>query len=413
MKKILIIGHVWPEPFTTAAGHRMVQLIEAFISFHWKVTFVSTSTKTRYSADLKSLGVDTEFIQLNHSSFDEFVKDLNPNYVIFDRFMAEEQFGWRVAEQAPNAVRILNTEDLHSLRKTREECHKKGEEFSVTRWKQFDTSKREIASIYRSDLSLMVSKFEMNLLMTELKIPESMVWHLPFMLDEITSQEQQRWPTFEERSDFITYGNGKHAPNVDAIKYLKEEIWPRIRKVLPKAHLKIFGAYLPQHIEQMHNPKEGFHIMGWVENLDVKIQKARLVLAPLRFGAGIKGKITDALKNGTPVITTNIGEEGMSLDLSAKQIVNDGSPDTFAKAAVELYTNTENWEVAQKKGIESINTQYSKEIYQKQLVLQLEALSRDIAKHREENFIGSLLQHQTMAATKFMGKWIEAKNTKQ
>ena len=77
-------------------------------------------------------GLMSVSIQLNHSSFDAFVQDLNPDVVIFDRFMVEEQFGWRVAEFAPRALRILNTEDLHSLRKTREESHKRGEEFTLS-----------------------------------------------------------------------------------------------------------------------------------------------------------------------------------------------------------------------------------------------------------------------------------------
>ena len=130
MNKVLIIGHNWPEPTTTAAGHRMIQLIRAFLHFEWLVTFVSTAAKTEYSFDLEAIGVETNFVQLNHSSFDEFLKKVHPKYVVFDRFMVEEQFGWRVTEHVPNAIRILNTEDLHSVRKTREKLHKKGEKFT-------------------------------------------------------------------------------------------------------------------------------------------------------------------------------------------------------------------------------------------------------------------------------------------
>ncbi|PRX55017.1 glycosyltransferase [Flagellimonas meridianipacifica] len=410
MSKVLIIGHHWPEPTTTAAGHRMVQLIEAFSHFGWSVTFVSTASKTEYSLNLKKLGVETASIQLNHFSFDDFIKELNPQYVVFDRFMVEEQFGWRVAEHAPKAIQILNTEDLHSLRKTREAYHKKGEEFTLEKWKGGDITKREIASIYRSDLSLMISKFEMITLLEELQIPENLLMHLPFMMEEVTKTTQAKWPSFKERKDFITYGNGKHKPNVDAIIYLKETIWPLIREKLPKADLKVYGAYLPQQIKQMHAPQEGFHVLGWIENLDVEIQKARIVLAPLRFGAGIKGKITDALKNGTPVVTTKIGEEGMSLNLPSIQSVENNDPKTFMDCAVQLYSTRELWCEAQKQGLESINVQYSKTKHQQRLQKTLEGISESILKHRNENFIGALLQHQSMVATKYMGKWIEEKN---
>ncbi|MEM9076266.1 MAG: glycosyltransferase [Bacteroidota bacterium] len=410
MNKLLIIGHNWPEPTTTAAGQRMVQLIDAFLQFDFVVIFVSTASKTPYSLNLETMGVTTISIQLNHSSFDEFVQNLQPDYVVFDRFMVEEQFGWRVTEQVPKAVRILNTEDLHSLRKTREACYTKREEFTLEYWKRFDMTKREIASIYRSDLSLMVSTFEMELLQKELQIPKNLLMHLPFLMDKITNNEEDSWPTFEERIDFITYGNGKHAPNVDSFSYLKKSLWPRIRKKLPEANLKVFGAYLPQQISEMHAPNEGFHVIGWVENLCVEIQRARIVLAPLHFGAGIKGKITDALKNGTPVVTTQVGVEGMVLDGLPKACISESNPKEFANSAIEAYSNQSLWQTAQKKGIALVNSNYLKSKHEERLKVILEDVSQNLEQGRNQNFIGSLLQHQTVLASKYMGKWIEAKN---
>src|SRR5690606_5459984 len=129
IQKLLIIGFVWPEPKSSAAGSRMMQLIEAYISFGYDVTFASACAKTETAFDLKTIGIQTENIQLNHSSFDDFVKQLQPDAVLFDRFMTEEQFGWRVAEQCPNALRILDTEDLHCLRKGRQQALKDGKPF--------------------------------------------------------------------------------------------------------------------------------------------------------------------------------------------------------------------------------------------------------------------------------------------
>lgn len=411
MKKVLIIGFVWPEPTTTAAGQRMLQLIQAFLGFGWDITFGSTAAKTEYSADLEKLGLKTTTLQLNHSSFDDFVKELNPDMVVFDRFMVEEQFGWRVAEQVPQALRILNTEDLHSLRKVREACHAKEGEFTLERWLTEDITKREIASIYRSDLSLLVSTFEMELLQDELKLPEEILMHLPFILDEISVEKTRDWPSFEKRIRFITYGNGKHAPNVDSIKYLEQTIWPLIRKELPEATLKVFGAYLPQQVLQMHNPKDGFLVEGWVEDLDSEIQKARVCLAPLRFGAGIKGKLTQAMQNGTPSVTSKIGAEGMHQNMDWPGDVADNL-DNFVKASIALYNDSSFWQKAQENGIVLLNQYYSKSRLEEQLKSRLEALSKTLSQHRSNNFVGAMLQHQTMASTKFMGKWIEAKNKK-
>lgn len=409
MKKVLIIGHVWPEPSTTAAGHRMLQLINAFKNFEYKLYFGSTAEKTEYSFNLQEFQVETVSIRLNHSSFDTLLKELNPDIVVFDRFMIEEQFGWRVAEFAPKAIRILNMEDLHSLRKSREECHAKGEEFNLTIWRNHPMTLREVASIYRSDLSLLVSSFEMNILQSELQIPKELLLHLPFMLDNISKEKQQQWPSFHDRKDFISFGNGKHAPNLDSIHYLKDAIWPLIRKKLPQAHLKIYGAYLPKSILQMHNPDEGFLVLGWAKNLEFELQNSRVCLAPLRFGAGIKGKLVDAMLNGTPSVTTSIGSEGMHGGLPWSGGISNKAK-TFAETAISLYCDEEKWNLAQRNGSKIINKCYSKTVLKGRLKSSLETLQSNLDTHRTTNFMGRLLQHQTLAATKYMAKWIAAKN---
>jgi hypothetical protein len=119
---LLIIGFVYPEPNSSAAGSRMLQLIQAFQDNDYRITLATTCKKSDNAFDLKSIGVTVVEIQLNHSSFDAFIKSLNPSIVLFDRFMTEEQFGWRVAEHCPDALRILDTEDLHCLRKARQKA---------------------------------------------------------------------------------------------------------------------------------------------------------------------------------------------------------------------------------------------------------------------------------------------------
>ncbi len=103
--KILIIGFVWPEPKSSAAGSRMMQLIAFFQSQNYQITFASPCAKSDNAFNLESIGVSQITIELNHTSFDKFVKNLNPNIVLFDRFMMEEQFGWRVVEQCPDAIK--------------------------------------------------------------------------------------------------------------------------------------------------------------------------------------------------------------------------------------------------------------------------------------------------------------------
>ena len=189
IKSLLIIGAVWVEPNSSAAGKRMLQLIAQFLERDYKITFASPAQKNEKAIDLFSLGINEVSIALNNVSFDNFIKELNPTIVLFDRFMMEEQFGWRVAENCPNAVRILDTEDLHFLRKTRQQQLKKGEAFTNDALLQSDDTKREIASILRCDVSLIISTYEMDLLKSVFKIDEKILYYLPFLLDTIDENQ--------------------------------------------------------------------------------------------------------------------------------------------------------------------------------------------------------------------------------
>jgi glycosyltransferase involved in cell wall biosynthesis len=408
-KSLLIIGAVWVEPNSSAAGKRMLQLITAFLERQYTITFASPSQKNEKAIDLIALGIDEVSIALNKASFDVFIKELQPDIVLFDRFMMEEQFGWRVAESCPKALRILDTEDLHCLRKTRELCLKKNTNFSIDALLKQDVTKREIAAILRCDLSLIISTFEMKLLQNTFKIAENLLMYLPFLFDEITAVQQRKWHSFEEREHFIFIGNFFHKPNIDAVLTLKNQIWSAIRKQLPKAELHIYGAYIRPQIQELHNKKEGFIVQGFAQDANEVVEKAKVVLAPLNFGAGIKGKLTEAMLCGTPSVTTPIGIEGMAGTFSWNGFVAEGFKN-FASRANELYTNKEVWKQSQLNGIAIINSLYSKEKNGLLFFNKIDEVQQDLEKHRTHNFLGNLLQYQTMQATKYMSKWIEEKN---
>ena len=409
IKSLLIIGAVWVEPNSSAAGKRMLQLIAQFLERDYKITFASPAQKNEKAIDLFSLGINEVDIALNNVSFDNFIKELNPNIVLFDRFMMEEQFGWRVAENCPQAIRILDTEDLHCLRKTRELCLKQQVHFSVEELLKQDITKREIAAILRCDFSLIISTFEMALLKNTFHIAENILMYLPFLFDEITESQQKKRQSFEDREHFVFIGNFFHKPNVDAVLTLKNKVWSAIRKQLPKAEIHIYGAYVNQQIQELHNKKEGFIVKGFVEDANEVVENAKVVLAPLSYGAGIKGKLTEAMLCGTPSVTTTIGVEGMAGDFPWNGFVADDFSN-FALKAVELYTNKPVWEQAQLNGIDIINSIYSKEKNGHLLFSKVEEIQTNLENHRIANFLGSLLQHQTLQATKYMSKWIEEKN---
>ena len=407
MKKVLVIGYVWPEPNSSAAGTHMMSLLNAFRAQNWDVEFATPAQRTDHMVNLDDFGITSQSIALNCDSFDEYVKAYNPDIVMFDRFMMEEQFGWRVDKHCPNAIKILDTEDLQCLRNARHEAFKGEREFTTSDLHS-DIAKREIAAILRCDLSLIISSYEMSLLNSVFKIEPSLLHHLPFMVD--LSSLPTSTKTFEQRQHFMTIGNFRHAPNWDAVLYL-QKIWPLIRKQLPKAELHIYGSYPPPKATALNNPKTGFLIKGWADNAFDVMQSARVCLAPLRFGAGIKGKLLKAMIMRTPSVTTNIGAEGMHNDLPwPGKIAN--TADDFANAAVEMYTNQSDFEQAQQDGNTLLNTLYDKAQLSTVLIKKIDSISSDLEAHREKNFTGQMLKHHTMRSTQYMSQWIAEKNKK-
>jgi len=408
-KKLLIIGFVWPEPNSSAAGGRMMQLISIFTENGFEMTFASAAQDSDFMIDLSEFGVAKKSIELNSSGFDDFVTQLNPDVVLFDRFMIEEQFGWRVAENCPKAIRILDTEDLHSLRTARQKAFKEKRDFTLTDLLSEEVAKREIASILRCDLSLIISEFEMNILKNIFKINQELLFYLPFLVDQMKEEELLNLPSFENRKNFVFIGNFLHEPNWNTVQYLKEAIWPLIKKDFPEAVLEVYGAYPSQKVLQLHQPQSGFYIMGRAKDAGEIVKNAKVVLAPIRFGAGLKGKLLEAMQCGTPSVTTSIGSEAMHENLDWNGFI-ENDPEEFAKKAVLLYKDENLWKTSQKNGIKIINKCYQKSDYSESLISSVQSLLMDSSNHRLHNFMGNLLQHHNYKSTMYMSKWIEAKN---
>lgn len=415
---ILIIGYVWPEPNSSAAGSRMMQLIASLRAQDWLVTFASPAQPSDHMVDLELYGVNRNSIELNNESFDTYITQLAPDIVIFDRFMMEEQFGWRVEKFCPNALRVLNTEDLHSLREARHKSMKNNELINLETdisLLHTDLAIREIAAIHRSDLTLMISPVEVDLLIKHFHIAPTQLLYLPFMITPLAPAEIQQLPSFEEREHFITIGNFRHAPNWDVVLQLKQHIWPLIRKQLPKAEMHIYGAYPPPKATQLHNAKQGFLIKGWAEDARVVMKNARVCLAPIRFGAGIKGKLSDAMECGTPSVTTSLGCEGMLQELPWNGEIMDTElvmqkPQLFAEAAVNLYQDKQAYRQHQENGFKILQQQYDKTTWQTVFIERLLQQQAQQEILRKDNFIGKMLRHHSMKSTQYMAQWIEAKN---
>lgn len=424
MKKLLIIGYVWPEPNSSAAGSRMLDLIRLFQSECWVITFASAAALSSHRFNLEEINVAEKLVELNSSTFDRFLSELQPDAVIFDRFFTEEQFGWRVEKVCPQAIKILDTEDLHCLRHTRQRLLKEKQKLYVRESERQSVDPvvmslkdlhqemlkdelclREVAAIYRCDSSLIISQVEIELLRDYFQIPDYLLIYCPYW--SLGGLPYSRNPSFDQRKDFLFIGNFRHEPNWDAVLWLKHQLWPKIRSQLPDAELHIYGAYPPPKATELHNAKEKFLIKGWAESSILVTQNARVSLAPLRYGAGLKGKLFESMKCYTPSVTTSIGAEGIAHADEWPGVVAD-TADSFVAAAVRLYSDKDHWYFQDKKILPNL-LKFSP-AQSMDWISVMDTLARSIDQHRSKNIIGKLLRYEFHQAHKYMGLWIEAKN---
>lgn len=408
------MAYVWPERTSSAAGLRSWNLLQSFLDKDWTVYCASASAENSFSKALQEHFIQTQSIQINSSHFNKWIGELQPDYVVFDRFIMEEQYGWRVEKNAPQSIRILDTQDLHFLRKAREKTfhQSKCEEIynNIEVKLRTEEAKREIASIYRSDLSLLTSNFEKKLLLERFHIHESLLFYLPLLYNETHSLEKSI--PFSKREHFCFIGNFQHEPNRDAVHHLRNNIWPKIRESMPNKELHIYGAYMDKAMKNLEDEKLGFYLKGTVANQFSTLEQYRLQLAPLRFGAGMKGKITDGFFVGTPSITTKIGAESIATKENWEHFLGKDN-NSFVELAIEAYNNKDLWDTQQKKAKKTLKEEHGYTKYSMAFLEKIENLDKNIEKHREKNFIGSILSYSKNHNTKYFSKWLEEKSKRQ
>lgn len=400
MKHLVIIGLVIPEPASTAAGHRMMQLMQLFSENHYRITFLTASNNIEFSEK-----IEVEKIEINNESFDEKIRNLNPDIVLFDRYVTEEQFGWRVSESCPNAIKILDTEDLHFLREARRKAFV-DKRIVENRDLVNDVFKREMASVLRCDLSLIISEVEYQLLINQFRINPEILLYIPFLTEKI---EKNKTP-FAKRKHFVSIGNFLHEPNWQTVLKLKS-IWKSIRRQLPEAELHIYGAYASDKVYLLHNEKEGFLVKGRAENVEFIFNEYRILLAPIPFGAGLKGKLWESMQFGLPNVTTTVGAEAMHKDLPWNGFIED-SDDMFVEKAIELYQSQSLWNLANENAYEILKQMFDKQLYVGLFWERISKIEDHLQAHRNENYLGKILQHHQLNSTKYMSRWIEEKNRK-
>ena len=402
---LLVVVNQWPEPTSTAAGQHLIQVLESLVPVVNSIVIGHTADKTDRSYVFDSNAITSRRIFINDSEFDSFLIDFAPQIVLFDRFTLEEQFGWRVSECCPDAMRILNTEDLHGLRAAREEAL-----INNMDWRDCVLSNptllRELASLYRSDLTLVISEFEIDFL-KGLGVPSRLICYVPFGLETANLIASRNLKTFEERKDLIFIGNFLHKPNVDAINFFVDNLWPGIKSVLSDVQCHIYGAY-GSELNQPNSIKDIiWH--GAIDSTEAVLNQSKVNLVPLRFGAGLKGKVLEAMFHGTPSVISEIGAEGVFGTIKSEPL-KASNWDDFVDKVILLYRDEKQWKLAQEIGFEVVRTRFDKSVVFQDFIEHMSQVYDNLESHRKLNVIGAMLQRNEHQSTKYMAKWIEEKN---
>jgi glycosyltransferase involved in cell wall biosynthesis len=355
-KRILIIDYTVPKYDQDSGSLRLYNMLK-ILSNIGHVTFIANDLdyEESYASDLRNIGVrlidlregDSIADYLTHHN-DEF------NVIILCRYVVAIQYIDLVKKHYQNAKIIFDTVDLHFLReKRRAEIENNSDLLS----KSQRIKDKELSVAKKSDVTIVVSSVEKDILLRE--VPGLNVKIVSNICD-IKSINR----TFSDRADLLFIGGFKHLPNIDAVTYFVENIFPTIKKDLSGIKFFIVGSHPPPEIQNLSS--SDIIVTGYVKNLDQYFERCRLFVAPLRYGAGVKGKINQSCSYGLPVVTTSIGVEGMYLDHEEDIIVAD-APEMFVREVIRLYRDEALWNKLSKNSLEKMRINYSFETAKREL----------------------------------------------
>jgi glycosyltransferase involved in cell wall biosynthesis len=242
----------------------------------------------------------------------------------------------------PDAKFIFNTVDLHYLREERQ-GQITGSQDAIVRARA--TKEQEFGCIREADATIVISGAEKEILATEGLTKN--IYHVPL----VREFNDRTPPGFAERKGIAFVGGFKHQPNIDAVEYLLSDIWPKIHRVHPDVVLEIIGSDMPPELAKRADV--GVRFVGYVANLDAHLGRLKATIAPLRYGAGAKGKLISSMGNGVPVIASRVAAEGMGFEPDHEIIIAD-TPDDYVAAIAALHGDSAVWQRLSDNGRERV-----------------------------------------------------------
>jgi glycosyltransferase involved in cell wall biosynthesis len=330
----------------------MLAILELLTELSVQVSFVADNLEYRqpYVQMLQQKGVEV----WHHPHIQSVAQLLEKNggyydAIIFCRHYIATQYMDVVRQHAPQAKIWFDTVDLHYLREERLAALQQSPQLAEV---AATTRKQELAVIQNSDLTFVVSPVEMDIL--KLAVPGSQVAILSNIHEPMVDT-----PSFKQRNGLLFVGGFQHPPNVDAVQWFIREVWPLLIAMLPEASLTIVGSKMPESLRELQQP--GIDILGFVPDIDPLLLSCRISIAPLRYGAGVKGKVNQAMSFGLPVVATPAAVEGMNLSHGHNAMVAQ-TPQAFAEAIVQLHGDEALWNTLVAGGKANVQQTFSRDV---------------------------------------------------
>jgi O-antigen biosynthesis protein len=348
-KCVLIVEACMITPDQDSGSVRLENMMQLLRDDNWHVVFVAENLEgtAKYRYRLETMGVEVLYdawagsvrnvLRTRGNEFDAVM--LCRHYVAYSHLPDVKKF-------APRARVVFDTVDLHYLREEREAALHQSE--SLAR-RAADTKRQELAVISASDVTIVVSPVERQILLATL--PSA---HISFVSNIHRAQEDHA--SFDERSGVLFVGGFRHPPNIDAVRWYATEVLPFLQRIDPAIETIIVGSNMPDEIVNLDRP--GLRIAGHVTDLESLLRKTRVSVAPLRFGAGVKGKINEAMNFGIPVVATSLAIEGMFIEAETHCLVANEAQE-FAQQIARVYRDQALWQQLSANGIASVSKNFS------------------------------------------------------
>jgi O-antigen biosynthesis protein len=335
----LVVDHHVPAPDRDAGSLRMWALMESLLDLGWRVILVPDDREPLepYGRRLKELGVEVLDVAVGLPERIAACGD-RLRLAILSRPHVAARYVPMLRGLAPEALIAFDTVDLHHLRERRRLEHAGIEDTRVA-----DAFEQlELAVARSTDVTLVVTEDERRYLGRV--VPEVDVEIVP-MANEIAADV----PGPAGRAGLLFVGGFQHAPNGDAVEWLVEELMPLLWERLPEARLTVVGGNVPAELLELAEPR--IEVRGWVEDIEPLLRESLALVAPLRYGAGVKGKITQSMAAGLPVVTTSVGAEGIGATDGQELLIADDA-DGIVERIAAVHGDPELWDRLSRAGRE-------------------------------------------------------------